>query len=121
MPCDPRIWIGALVAIHVMAQDPTALMGAPQNRQEQLSPGMAATPQSADNTLDKSLVAARTDQPNEKQRALDENERLAKEIQQAKAKERGPKRFASDLFETRQYGTANTDGGISWGSATDSR
>jgi len=112
MPCDPRIWMGALIALQVLAQDPAALMGEAQNRQELLNPGVAASPQPAE-AADKSQAATRPDQASERQRPLEETERLAREIRQAKAKERGPKRFAADLFETRQYGTSATDGGIS--------
>ncbi len=38
---------------------------------------------------------------------------MDREIRLAKAKDKGPVRFASDLFETRQYGPNPTDGGIS--------
>jgi protein involved in polysaccharide export with SLBB domain len=42
-----------------------------------------------------------------------QNERIEREIRQAKAKEKGPRRFAADLFDVRQYGAAPTEGGIS--------
>ncbi len=43
---------------------------------------------------------------------LREDDRIAREIQELKRKERGPRRFASDLFSVRQPGSAATDGGI---------
>jgi protein involved in polysaccharide export with SLBB domain len=45
-------------------------------------------------------------------RALAQQERLDREIRLAKVREKGPKRFAADLFDTRQYGPSPTDGGI---------
>ena len=42
-----------------------------------------------------------------------EEERLDSEIRQLKRREKGPRRFAADLFEVRQRGTASTEGGVS--------
>lgn len=42
-----------------------------------------------------------------------EQDRIQAEIKAAKAKERGPKRFAEDLFTTRQASPSGTEGGIS--------
>jgi len=42
-----------------------------------------------------------------------ESDRLDLEIQTLKRREKGPKRFASDLFQVRQRGTGSTEGGIS--------
>jgi len=41
-----------------------------------------------------------------------EEERLDQEIRAMKRREKGPRRFAADLFEVRQAGTAATEGGI---------
>ncbi len=41
-----------------------------------------------------------------------EEERLDREIRALKRREKGPRRFAADLFEVRQSGTAATEGGI---------
>ncbi len=41
-----------------------------------------------------------------------EEDRLDQEIRAMKRREKGPRRFAADLFEVRQVGTAATDGGI---------
>lgn len=42
-----------------------------------------------------------------------EDERLDREIKLIKRREKGPARFAADLFEVRQKGTAATEGGVS--------
>ncbi|HJV91685.1 MAG TPA: SLBB domain-containing protein [Holophagaceae bacterium] len=42
-----------------------------------------------------------------------EDERLEREIKLLKAREKGPARFAADLFDVRQRGTAATEGGVS--------
>lgn len=39
-------------------------------------------------------------------------EKLDREIRAMKAREKGPRRFASDLFDVRQRGTAATEGGV---------
>ncbi len=44
---------------------------------------------------------------------LREDERLDREIRALKLQEKGPARFAGDLFEIRQRGTAATEGGVS--------
>lgn len=41
-----------------------------------------------------------------------EDERLDREIRALKRAEKGPRRFASDLFEVRQRGSAATEGGV---------
>lgn len=43
---------------------------------------------------------------------LSEDERLDQAIRAMKRREKGPVRFAADLFAVRQHGTAATDGGI---------
>lgn len=48
----------------------------------------------------------------ETQAQLTEEERIDKEIRAMKRREKGPARFASDLFAVRLRGTAATDGGI---------
>ena len=46
------------------------------------------------------------------QAQLTEDEKLDKDIRAMKRREKGPYRFASDLFAVRQRGTSATDGGI---------
>ena len=109
-------WMTAVLALS--AQDPTALLlgaqgaaqpgGVANGALQAATGGTVATEQGA-----KTLTAPRPDQANEQSRSLTESERIAFEVRQAKAKEKGPKRFASDLFEARQLGSGLTDGGIS--------
>jgi len=59
-------------------------------------------------------ATARTLQAQEGARqAPSEQDSIQAEIKAAKAKERGPKRFAEDLFATRQTSPSGTEGGIS--------
>jgi protein involved in polysaccharide export with SLBB domain len=117
MPGDTRFWLGALIAMQVLAQDPASLMGASQGKQDpsnslgtqlQTGDGQARIPLQWPPRLE-----SNPDANVEKNPQMEENQRLAQEIQQAKAREKGPKRFAADLFEVRQVGLAATDGGIS--------
>ncbi|WP_243303404.1 SLBB domain-containing protein [Geothrix oryzisoli] len=50
--------------------------------------------------------------PEEAARERSEDEKLEADIKALKAREKGPRRFASDLFLVRQRGTAATEGGI---------
>jgi len=50
--------------------------------------------------------------PEETARQLSENDKLDQELLALKRRERGPRRFAADLFQIRQRGTAATEGGI---------
>jgi len=45
-------------------------------------------------------------------RQMDADEKLDREIRALKRREKGPRRFAADLFEVRQRGSAATEGGI---------
>ncbi len=60
----------------------------------------------------KPAVAAATQVPEEVARQKTEEEKQDQEIQSLKRREKGPKRFASDLFAVRQRGSAATEGGI---------
>ncbi|WLT31311.1 SLBB domain-containing protein [Geothrix sp. PMB-07] len=51
--------------------------------------------------------------PEDAQKTKSEDERLERDIQALKRREKGPYRFASDLFQVRQRGTGSTEGGIS--------
>ncbi|HJV48613.1 MAG TPA: SLBB domain-containing protein [Geothrix sp.] len=51
--------------------------------------------------------------PEDTARTKGEEDRLEQEILALKRREKGPRRFASDLFEVRQRGTGSTEGGIS--------
>ncbi len=50
--------------------------------------------------------------PEENARQQSEHDKLDQELQALKRRERGPRRFAADLFQIRQRGTAATEGGI---------
>ena len=56
------------------------------------------------------LPAAAT--PEKAARERSEDEKLDEEIKALKAREKGPRRFAADLFQVRQGGSAATEGGI---------
>jgi protein involved in polysaccharide export with SLBB domain len=104
--------MAALAALHAMAQDPTALLTAAQ----QARPGEVALEPAFPAHLPAWALGTAGTNPGQRddpapQRS--QNERLDQEIKKAKAKEKGPARFAADLFETRQYGINPTDGGIS--------
>ena len=112
MSCCPRFWLGTLATLQVLAQDPTALMNAAQASQSKQggdSLGMAAP----DATPRTTTAVPGQAQPDELKTQQTANEKADWEIKRAKAKDKGPKRFAADLFETRQYGLNPTDGGIS--------
>lgn len=51
--------------------------------------------------------------PEDAQKTKAEEDRLDRDIQALKRREKGPYRFASDLFQIRQRGTGSTEGGIS--------
>lgn len=58
--------------------------------------------------------AARTQTaPETARQTQNDQDRIQAEIKAAKAKEKGPKRFAEDLFATRQASPTGTEGGIS--------
>lgn len=109
MSCCPRFWLGTLATLQVLAQDPTALMNAAQAKQGGDSMGMAA----ADATPRSTVAVPNKALPGEEAAQQIANDKADREIQRAKAKDKGPKRFAADLFDTRQYGLNPTDGGIS--------
>jgi len=121
MPCNIRILIGTLAALQVMAQDPAAMMAqdpaammaAAQNRQQEagsLGMGSATPTPSVPNGPAGALPP--TNSGTELANKISQDERLDREIRLVKAKDGGPKRFASDLFDSRQYGINPTDGGI---------
>lgn len=51
--------------------------------------------------------------PSDANARREEEDRLDREIQALKRSEKGPRRFASDLFNLRQRGSAATEGGVS--------
>ncbi|MDR3670283.1 MAG: SLBB domain-containing protein [Holophaga sp.] len=99
--------------MQLLAQDPVSALGALQTRQDPELAG-TAVPGSAPETAPKGAESAHAQpgQPEGKTQRQTQEERLDLEIRRAKAKEKGPARFAADLFETRQYGINPTDGGI---------
>jgi protein involved in polysaccharide export with SLBB domain len=107
-----RIWLaGVFAALGVAAQDPTALLEAQASKQMAGGTANSVLAAGAEQTP-KAPVAVRQEEAGELGRQAAEGERLARDIRAAKAKEKGPKRFASDLFESRQVGGGLTDGGI---------
>ncbi len=110
----PRLLLPLSTALLVQAQsplDPSALQALKNQVQAQGGTGAAdALPQRG------SLPgrgAAKDVQAEAQQRS--EDERIAHEIRALKAREKGPLRFAADLFEVRQHSTAATEGGIAEG------
>ena len=110
-----RIGVGWLAALQLMAQDPAALMGLAQARQgsgaAEPAAGENLAPQAVPDPSKAKLAPQAQDEA--QLRTISQEARLDWEIRRAKAKDKGPRRFAADLFETRQYGTSPTDGGIS--------
>ena len=51
--------------------------------------------------------------PDEAARQRSEDDKVDEELRILKRREKGPRRFAADLFQVRQRGTAATEGGIS--------
>jgi len=116
MFCKSWFWLAALAALQVMAQDPANLLAAAQGNpggpgSGTLSPALAPAQDAIPGGMTGSLLS-RPDQPDNKDFQQLQNERADREIRLAKAREKGPLRFAADLFETRQYGANPTDGGI---------
>jgi protein involved in polysaccharide export with SLBB domain len=88
------------------AQDPSALLD-PQAIRQSLA--QAGTSLQAPDATPKSTLVMKSEQ-NSEQKA--ERERLEQKVASARARERGPRRFASDLFETRQSMSTTTEGGV---------
>ncbi len=109
MLSNARIWIGAVTALQVLAQNPTALTGIG------MPAGTATVGQTTDAVprSDYTSLSPRQNQEENQDLQQKQNEKTDKEIRLAKAKDKGPLRFAADLFETRQYGGNPTEGGIS--------
>ena len=116
---NPKLFLSLLAVLQIMAQDPAAMLGTVQGRQDIASSGLTGTgqataPSQAETPTRALQAGSRADQYVDKNVPTDESERAAAEIRQAKARDRGNiKRFAADLFEARESGTAATDGGIS--------
>ena len=106
-----RYWIGALVAVQMMGQDAASMLQAAQAKQ-----GMDSSSNSTGQMVMADVIpkadGSAMDQPEDLTAKKAENDRLEQEVREAKAKDKGPLRFASDLFDTRQYGSTVTDGGI---------
>jgi protein involved in polysaccharide export with SLBB domain len=106
-----------MVTASLLAQTPADLMGVGRQSSDPLgsqaaSPGaVQATPETPAKPAQSQTQGATGQE--DQARSLTQQERLDREIRLAKAKEKGPKRFAADLFNTRQYGPSPTDGGIS--------
>lgn len=110
----PRLLLPLSTALLVQAQsplDPSALQAL--KNQVQAQGGMGATDVLPQLTSLPGRDAAKEAQAEAQQRS--EDERIAHEIRALKAREKGPLRFAADLFEVRQHSTAATEGGIAEG------
>jgi protein involved in polysaccharide export with SLBB domain len=109
-----RLWVGVAVTMQLLAQVPGSPQELPQPGQDSGMAGTASPGTTADAVPRAAGTAnAKPNQTAEKDQQQAQNERLEREIRLAKAKDKGPARFAADLFETRQYGANPTDGGIS--------
>ena len=78
-------------------------------KQMAVSQGATGT---ADVTPSRTALPATPSQGQEDPARLRADDKLDQEIQAMKRREKGPRRFAADLFLVRQHGTAATDGGI---------
>ncbi|MDE3032774.1 MAG: SLBB domain-containing protein [Acidobacteriota bacterium] len=74
--------------------------------------GSAATPDATPSSAP-GIAQPPSPSPTREAATLTADERLAQDIRAKKAREKGPARFASDLFTVRQRGSFATDGGIS--------
>lgn len=101
-------WL-ALGTTGAHAQDPQSLLQSVRSmvQQQGVEGGLGTAPVVPERSLLK--VEERDPDP----ALLAEEARLEAEIRQMKAQERGPARFASDLFDVRQRSKAMTDGGVS--------
>ena len=107
------IWMGALTALRVLAQDPADLLQeAQQARPGAVSLGSAPSQLAEGLPMPVMAVPVPKRAPGDHPAQQFQNDRQDREIRLAKSKENGPLRFAADLFETRQYGDSPTDGGI---------
>ena len=110
----PRLFLPLSTALLVQAQsplDPSALLAL--KNQVQAQGGMGAADVLPQRASLPGRDAVKEAQAEAQQRS--EDDRIAREIRALKAREKGPLRFAADLFEVRQRGTAATEGGIAEG------
>lgn len=116
MSLNARIGVAALAAVSLMGQSQTDLLGAARQGADPLgslssSQGGVPSAQDAASRNNQTQAQAAGSQ-DDQARSLSQQERLDREIRLAKSREKGPKRFAADLFDTRQFGPSATDGGI---------
>lgn len=100
--------IGLLFAVVAQAapQDPAQLLQSLQGAQQGAS--MPMVPSGVSDALPRAgLRKPAAEAPEAKERKLDE------ELKALRAKDKGPRRFAADLFETRELSPLGTEGGIS--------
>jgi len=102
----------ALGALGLLAQDPQALLQgikATGTAAPTAMGGVGAT----DPFAAKVVNPAATETAGAAAQNLAEDQKLAEEIRKLKGQEKGPRRFAADLFDVRQMGSYGTDGGVS--------
>ncbi|WP_243317491.1 SLBB domain-containing protein [Geothrix paludis] len=105
----PRTILALAVATTLSAQLPQGLdLQALKQAASAQGAGGAADSVPARSTA----LPATSTTPEEAARQLDADEKLDREIQALKHREKGPRRFAADLFDVRQRGSAATEGGI---------
>lgn len=111
------VLIGSVVlatSLGLMAQDPFLLdpQGIRQSITTEKDKGLVpdATPRPAETT--KPTATAQTDSDTEILVKREERQKQAQELNALKAREGGPRRFAQDLFETREEMPNTTEGGI---------
>lgn len=107
-----RPWHGALIlALTVVSaqaapQDPAQILQSLQGAQT--GPAAQVVPQGLGDALPRgTLRKPSVDRTEVKERRLDE------ELKALRAKDKGPRRFAADLFDTRELAPLGTEGGIS--------
>ena len=113
MKVDVRLAALALILASALgAQIPSGLDAQAMKQALANQAGSAATPDATPSGAPR-IAQPPSPSPTRNAATLAADERLAQDIRAKKAREKGPARFASDLFTVRQRGSFATDGGIS--------
>lgn len=104
--------LGAQVPSGMDLESLKQLAAAAQAQQQGATPGAAPATPGGDESLKGGQTGQLSVQDVLDVAAVKESQRLDDEIKAMKAKEKGPRRFAADLFDTRQVNPAVTEGGI---------
>ncbi|BDU71090.1 polysaccharide biosynthesis/export family protein [Mesoterricola silvestris] len=106
----PRFTGIFFTALALVAQEPGATDF--QSLRQAASAAQAGGALAADATPRAASAPRSPQTPEAARQAQTEQDRIQAEIKAAKAREKGPKRFAEDLFATRQASSTGTEGGI---------